>query len=318
MNDTIAFDSADRDFGVLVGFDGSDHARSALHFAAAEALSSGAALTVVTVYRLSPMMYTGEPAILVTAEARAERDRAEKLLDDAREYLRDYPGEVTFSSAEGSPPGVLAELSARAQAVVVGAHGRGGFVGQLLGSVAAALPAHAQCPTIVIPQDCQPGDGPGVEFFTHDRDTAPVVAGIDLSERSGMVLLLAAQQAKQFEVPLQVLTALPLLREWKYWYPDLEEFDTITELRRSNLQASVEKEIAWLRRRHARLDISVDVELGDPADLLEAKTRTAQLTVVGTRGRGGMKSTLLGSISREILNRARGPVMVVPTGKAGR
>ncbi|WP_209324997.1 universal stress protein [Brevibacterium renqingii] len=318
MNDTIAFDSADRDFGVLVGFDGSDHARSALHFAAAEALSSGAALTVATVYRLPPMMYTGEPAILVTAEARAERDRAEKLLDDAREYLRDYPGEATFSSAEGSPTGVLAELSARAQTVVVGAHGRGGFIGQLLGSVAAALPAHAQCPTVVIPQDYQPGDGPDGEFFTHDRDTAPVVAGIDLSERSRMVLLLAAQQAKQFEVPLRVLTALPLLREWKYWYPDLEEFDTITELRRSNLQASVEKEITWLRRRHARLDISVDVELGDPADLLEAKTRTAQLTVVGTRGRGGMKSTLLGSVSREVLNRARGPVMVVPTGKAGR
>lgn len=118
-----------------------------------------------------------------------------------------------------------------------------------------------------------------------------------------------------FEAPLQVLTAMPQLREWKYWYPDLDEFETITELRRSNLQASVEQEIVCLRRRHARLDITVDVKVGDPSDLLEAKTRTAQLTVVGSRGRGSMKSRLLGSVSREVLNRARGPVMVVPTGK---
>ena len=133
MNGTVPFASADRDFGVLVGFDGSEPARSALHWAAVAALSSGSALTVVTVYRLPPMMYTGEPAVLVTPEARADRDRADQLLDIARELLRDYPGEVTFSTAEGSPAGVLAEFSARAQTLVVGARGRGGFLGQLLG-----------------------------------------------------------------------------------------------------------------------------------------------------------------------------------------
>ena len=318
MNDRDPFASSGRDLGVLVGVDGSAHARLALHFAAVNALSSNTALTVVAVYRLPPMMCTGEPAILVTPEARAERDRAERdraetVLDDARKYLRDYPGKVTFSSAEGSPTGVLTELSGRAQTVVVGSHGRGGFIGQLLGSVAAALPARSQCPTVVVPKDYQPEAGQGPELFANARDTGPVVAGIDLSERSRIVLLLAARQAELFAAPLQVLTAMPLLREWKYWYPELEEFETITERRQSNLRASAEKEIAWLRQRHSCLEITADVELGAPGDLLEAKTRAAQLTVVGTRGRGTMKSTLLGSVSRELLNRAQGPVMVVPT-----
>lgn len=40
MTDTVPFDSADRDFGVLVGFDGSESARSARDWAAAEALTS--------------------------------------------------------------------------------------------------------------------------------------------------------------------------------------------------------------------------------------------------------------------------------------
>lgn len=215
MNGTVPFASADRDAGVLVGFDGSEPARSALRWAAVAAQSSGSALTVVTVYRLPPMMYTGEPAVLVSPEARAERDRANQLLDIARELLRDYPGEVTFSTAVGSPAGVLAALSARAQTLAVGARGRGGFLGQLLGSVAAALPAHAQCPTVVVPEESRPAGGQDPEASAPVRTTAPVVAGVDLSESSRPVLLLAAQHAQRLEAPLQVLTAMPLLREWR-------------------------------------------------------------------------------------------------------
>src|SRR5699024_5178892 len=318
MNDTVPFDSADRDFGFLVGFDGSEPARSALTWAAINALASGSTLTVVTVYRLPPMMYTGEPAVLVAPEARADRDRAGKLLDVAREHLRDYSGELRFLTAEGSPAGVLAEFSGRAQTLVVGARGRGGFLGQLLGSVAAALPAHARCPTVVVPEGSRPTNGQGPEPFAPVRTTAPVVAGIDLSERSRLVQLLAAQQAERLRAPLQVLTAMPPLREWRYWYPDLEEYETTTELRQSNLKGTLEQSIDWLRRRHASLDITVDVELGDPGDVLQARTNTAQLTVIGTRGRGAVRSALLGSVSREVLNRVHGPVMVVPTEKAGR
>src|SRR5699024_11849811 len=55
------------------------------------------------------------------------------------------------------------------------------------------------------------------EPFTPVRPTAPVVAGVDLSESSRPVLLLAAQHAQRLEAPLQVLTAMPPPREWKYW-----------------------------------------------------------------------------------------------------
>src|SRR5699024_7975255 len=136
------------------------------------------------------------------------------------------------------------------------------------------------------------------EPFTPVRPTAPVVAGVDLSESSRPVLLLAAQHAQRLEAPLQVLTAMPPPREWKYWYPDLEVYDTTTQLRQSNLKGSLEKSIDWLRRRHASLDITADVELGDPGDVLETRTRSAQLTVIGTRGRGAVRSALLGSVSR--------------------
>ena len=52
-----------------------------------------------------------------------------------------------------------------------------------------------------------------------------------------------------------------------------------------------------------------------PADALSDATRSADVVVVGTRGRGGFAGLLLGSVSQAVLNRAVTPVLVVPTAR---
>jgi nucleotide-binding universal stress UspA family protein len=52
---------------------------------------------------------------------------------------------------------------------------------------------------------------------------------------------------------------------------------------------------------------------GDPATLIAdvARSRNADLLIVGSRGHGGLASALIGSVSRALLTRSSAPVMVV-------
>lgn len=310
---TTPFDSVERDLDIMVGFDGSDHARSALHFAAAEALSRKTGLTVVTAYSVPLMIYPNMASLPAQPEDKFRQELAEKTLAEAREYLSNYPGRVDYVTAEGDPAGALVDLSARAKLVVVGARGRGGFVGRILGSVAAALPAHARCPTVVVPSDYQPSEAPGAERFTRSTSDSPVVAAIDGSEQSRVVLLVSAQQAEHRSGKLHIFAAMPLVDEWVYWYPELSIDESTTQTRRTELEKSIEAELSWLRELHPSVEITVEVAVGEPIALIAAKTQSADLTVIGTRGRGAVKSALLGSISRGVLNNAEGVVMVAPT-----
>lgn len=303
----IPFDPAARDLGVVVGFDGSDNATRALTYAARVATGLGTTLTAVTAYRIPIPMYATYAAIPTQPDDEAGRQRAQSLLDRAAELLAEHPGEVTYLTTEGDSVGALADISSRARLMIVGARGRGGFLGRILGSVATALPGHAHCPTIVVP-DTDRQDEAG-----HASAGRPVVVGVDESRHGRIAALQAAQEADRRGAPLHLLLALPPLDGGLPWYPELSpEVAGITERRRAELQHVLEAEISWLQERVPAVEMSGEVRIGEPAAVLEEATGTAQLTVVGTRGRGAIASALLGSTSRALLHQADGPVMIVP------
>lgn len=310
---TIPFTSDQRGLGVLVGFDGSRQGSLALHYAARAALRRESVLTVVTAFSSSPDVYTTLAALPEGFEIEAKQKVAEKIQDQAREYLKDYPGEVVYRTERGDAAGVLVDLSSSAQLVVVGARGRGGFLGRILGSVAVALPAHARCPTVVVPRDYQIDGTQGAERFAPVQDQAPVVVGVDGSSQSRIAELQAAQAAQDRGTSLHIVMALPTLEGWLLWYPELGPQDTgVIERRQTELEKSLEAEARWVKSYYPSLSITVTVKAGEAVAVLSKETGAAQLTVVGTRGHGAFTSSVLGSVSRGILLKAEGPVMVVP------
>lgn len=298
--ENLGSDQPSTGLGILVGYDGSEFAARALEYGAAESARRRIALTVVAAYTVPLTIYPNLASMPEENEQEASRSAVKKLLTEAAELLRDHAGPVSYRAEQGDAAGVLVHLSSHARAVVVGARGRGGFIGRLLGSVSTALPSHSHCPTVVVPG------------HRSDAADAAVVVAVDGSDAGRLAMFTAAEVASSRGVPLEIVSVLPSGREWLHWYPELELSAEVTGRRKAELEAALDAEVTAAAEQFPELRASATVPIGNPIDVLAEMTETAQLTVLGTRGRGSVRSALLGSISHGVLHHAQGPVMVVP------
>lgn len=287
--------------GILVGYDGSELAARALEYGAAEATRRNSPLTVVSAYTVPAMIYPNIASMPPENEQEASLRAVERLLTEAAGLLRGHPGRVSYRAEQGDAAGVLMDLSVHARAAVVGSRGRGGFIGRLLGSVSTALPSHAHCPTIVVS-----GHRP-------ETTSDPIVVAVDGSDAGRLAMFTAAEVADSRGTALEIVSVLPSGDEWLYWYPELELSAEVSGRRRKQLEAALDAEVAAVAQQFPGLRVNATVPIGDPTGILVDSTKTAQLTVLGTRGRGTVRSALLGSVSRGVLHHAQGAVMVVPS-----
>jgi nucleotide-binding universal stress UspA family protein len=183
--------------------------------------------------------------------------------------------------------------------IVVGARGFDGFGWHMLGSVSAGLLHHAHCPVTIV----RDPESAGREI----HDDAPVVVGIDGSRASEAATALAFDEASRRRVPLVALHAwsdvgvFPILG--MDWHVYRDEGDEVLGERLAGWQ-----EIYPDVQVHRRLVCDV------PARWLVNESDSAQLVVLGSRGRGGFDGLHLGSVSSAVAQSARVPVIVVRSG----
>ncbi|GAA1841936.1 universal stress protein [Pseudonocardia alni subsp. carboxydivorans] len=133
---------------VVVGVDGSDGSEAALAYAVETAAQRRTALVAVRAWG-EPAMDPAVAVLLDTVELRrAQAEELEQAVAALREKYPDVP--VTTHVTHGSAAAALKGASAEAGMVVVGARGRGGLAGLVLGSVAQSLVHHAACPVAVV------------------------------------------------------------------------------------------------------------------------------------------------------------------------
>ncbi|MFJ1976986.1 universal stress protein [Streptomyces albogriseolus] len=139
---------------VVVGVDGSAAGERAIAFAFAEASLRGAPLRAIhawTLWNAPPSeLHEGADTYVAMPEGVAEAE--ERLVSEALAGCRErYPGVSVESRAlRGQTREALIEASRSARLLVVGARGRGGFAGLMLGSVSQAVLHHAHCPVAVV------------------------------------------------------------------------------------------------------------------------------------------------------------------------
>ncbi|MEO3748361.1 universal stress protein [Plantactinospora sp. B5E13] len=136
---------------VLVGVDGSELSALAVGFAFEYAHRH--ALGVAAVHVARPGRPGGGNGRAASGPAGGDPAASEaRLLTDALAgWGEKYPNVLTRSATvSGRPAEVLVQQAAGAELVVVGARGRGGFAGLLLGSVSQAVLQHAPTPVAVV------------------------------------------------------------------------------------------------------------------------------------------------------------------------
>jgi nucleotide-binding universal stress UspA family protein len=151
----VALGEEERSVGpVVVGVDGSPLSEEAIGFALEEAALRGAEL--VALHAWSHPVSTGPgdmmPLVYDEEDLRANEERV--LAESVAGWSQRYPEvPVTRRLVRGRPARALVEESQAAQLVVVGALGRGGFTGLILGSVSQAVLHHSACPLAIVRHD---------------------------------------------------------------------------------------------------------------------------------------------------------------------
>lgn len=147
----VARGAARSDGPVVVGVDGSAASRLAVDFALAEADRRGCEVVALHAWTHPVATSPGDMLSPVYDMAVVEEQARQVLVEALAGRAERYPDvAVRHEVVHRRPSAALVERSAEASLVVVGARGRGGFTGLLLGSVSQALLHHCACPVAVV------------------------------------------------------------------------------------------------------------------------------------------------------------------------
>lgn len=283
---------------VVVGLDGSPGSMAAMDLACEEATLRQAHLEVIWAWRdldrPSPFWEVGfDPnEIQLWAQRRLEEIVARS---PAARDLR-----VVARAVNDAPATALIEAASRAALLVVGARGRGGFLGLRLGSVSQKVLGPAPCPVLV----AREGDS-----TDQSGGQGTIVVGVDGSEPSRRALRWALTEASLRSAPLFAVhgwSVPPVLTgTLPSAYPPADVFEKGARL-------LVDAELDRAGREAPEVVVDGRSVCASGAAALIDASAGASMLVVGSRGRGRMTGLILGSVSHQVANHAHCPVAVVP------
>jgi nucleotide-binding universal stress UspA family protein len=284
---------------IVAGFDSSPSGLDAVALARTLAEATDARVIVAHVFldAVSALDILPPPELL--AERRSE---ALAAIERARPVLDGYEAWSPLAHAAEPAARGLHEVAEEegAELIVVGSTHRHGLGRVTPGATGERLLHGSTCPIAIAPAGWR------------GESIATIGAGFDGSPESHAALAAAATLAQASGATLRVLSvfdppapANPVYAVTGHGYGEI--MGELREARRRRLDEAVED-------LPSPIDVQAEVLDGAPADRLAAESERLGLLVIGSRGYGALRATLVGSVAHVLAGSARCPLLLVPRG----
>ena len=295
---------------ILLAIDGSRHSELAARMAADFATKTGSELHVVNVGSVPSAYAAAESEILdyeFWKEMRefAKREVSQSFEDEVRKLegtgVRVEMAHVSVGRPEVEIVRLAEEIGAGL--VVVGSRGHGRLRRAVMGSVSEGVVRHAHGSVLVV-------RGRG-----HDEGYEPgkILLALDGSKGGSVAERTAVEVSAATGTELHIMRVLdtesyrpyPGPEFWEGWEEDLERS-------KRNVRTFLDEHASRLKAEGVKVG-EAHLALGeaDREIVRFAEDVHAGLIVVGSRGLGGIRRTLLGSVSDSVVRHAHCPVMIV-------
>lgn len=138
-----------------------------------------------------------------------------------------------------------------------------------------------------------------------------IIVGVDGSGHSEEALTWALNEAAIRNAPLTVISVLEHGADFWTGNPNIfDQHQPEREIAHQSVQKMVDQAAARLGDSRPA-SVTVRVVSGTPAEILINASGDADVMVVGSRGSGGLARLLMGSVSSQVAQHARCPVVVV-------
>ena len=272
---------------VVVGVDGSPESFDAVAWAAREAAREDYVLRIVHVWHLP--VYPTDPIVSTPEPDRDMINAAVAVAVAAVPSIR-----CDLKTPSGPFALTLLDECKDAALIVIGGHHRTLLDRMAFGSVTTHVLSNAPCPVVIVRNRTAADDAPF---------PGPVVVGVDHGDSSFAAIEYAFAYAARNERELVAVQA------WSaYELTDTRDGEA-TSLDRA--QHILVKALEPFRQAHPQVGVAAVAVCETPVNALLDWADTAELVVVGSRGRGYFAGILLGSVSAAIAHQSPSSVAVI-------
>lgn len=298
---------------ILVPVDFSPDSLGAIEFALPLLKQFGAELHLVHVFPPDYPLASMAIMPLVIPELEVGKQLRQQLKAVARKYGVDIaPGNV--HAVRGQPFREVCQLARKTgtDMIVMSTRGNTGLKHIALGSTAERIVRYSPCPVLIVRQPAESKSTRNGNSHLRAKTFQKVLVPIDFSDCSMKGLVYARTLAKKFSARLELFHSVHL--DYYVSSDEYARYDFPALMRQAEKDAI--QKMRDLVRGTDWNGVKVEslIDVGPPGSAIydRAQDRHADLIVISTHGRTGLKHMFLGSVAEYVVRHARCSVLVVP------